>query len=319
VLLGASPVVYYTLSERDTAASGMGGFGAPTWHKAVILMKTLDGSSPFGFLTRDPSFTNMRQPHTKVERASAWLARTAGHPWHHWLFWASIVSALLIPFLKPGPERRIMLFSVIAFLTGWLIMVPFEMGGGGSHHVILLWPLPQMLVASAACALGALAGRWRTAVALGLAAPIVLSCALVTNECYTHLVYFGPTDHWTDAIHPLLGWLRNSRPSNVYSLDWGIEGPLRCLGQGKLPLRNVSTVVSGSLPENPELIRSVLQGPGRLFIYYVDRSRHANQNLERLRALASSARLLEEPLASVADRNNRPIYRVVRFVEPAPK
>ena len=92
-----------------------------------------------------------------------------------------------------------------------------------------------------------------------------------------------------------------------------------CFGwQGRLPLRNISTVVSGSLPEDPEMIQSVLQGPGRIFIYYVDRSRHANQNLERLRALASSARLLEEPLASVADRNNRPIYRVVHFVEPAP-
>ena len=307
VLLGALPAVYYTLTEQATAAHGMGGLGAPTKHKAIILMKTLDGSSPFGFLTRDPDLATQRVPQTIAERASVRLARAAGYPWHHWLFWASIASTLLIPFLKPGPERRMMVFSVIAFATGWLVMLPFAMGGEGSHHVILLWPLPQMLVASAVCALGALVPRLRTAVALGLAAPVVLSCALVTNECYANLAMFGPPDHWSDAIYPLLDWLQKNQPASVYSLDWGIEGPLRCLGQGALPLRDVSKMLSGPLTP----------AGGRMFIYYVDRSRHPNANLERLRNLAAAASLLEEPLTLVRDHNNRPVYAVVRYVDPA--
>jgi len=211
-----------------------------------------------------------------------------------------------------------MVFSVVAFATGWLLKLPFAMGGSGSHHVILLWPLPQMLVASAVCALGALIPRRRAVIALGLAAPVILSCALVTNECYLHLVLFGPTDHWSDAIYPLLDWLEKTRPASIYSLDWGIEGPLRCLGQGALPLRDVSSILSDPLPSasRRETIRSMLAGPRRIFIYYVDRERHANANLERLHMLGREAGLLEESLTLVQDRNNRPVYTVVRYVDP---
>jgi hypothetical protein len=320
VLVGALPLVYYTLSEWGTAAQGMGGLGAPSKHKAIILMKTLDGSSPFGFLARDPDLATLRAPHTSIERASGWVAELAGYPWHHWLLWASVVSIVLIPFLKPGPERRMMLFSLIAFAIGWCAMLPFAMGGVGSHHVILLWPLPQMLVASAICALGGLVPRLRAVIALGLAGPVILSCALVTNECYLHLVMFGPPDHWTDAIYPLLGWVKKTRPASIYSLDWGIEGPLRCLGRGALPLRDVSTILSDPRwpADRREALRSMLAGPRSIFIYYVDRSRHANSNLERLRLLGREAGLREETLTLVQDRNRRPIYAVARFAEPAP-
>jgi hypothetical protein len=320
VLLGALPVVYYTLTERQTAGQGMGGFGAPTRQKAIILMKTLDGSSPFGFLIRNPDLDTQRAPRTGLERASVWLAGAVRHPWHHWLLWASLAAALLIPFLKPGPERRIMVFSVVAFAAGWLLMLPFAMGGEGSHHIILLWPLPQMLVASAVCALRALIPRLRAVVAIGLAAPVVLSCALVTNECYAQLVLFGPTDHWSDAVYPLLDWLRKAQPASIYPLDWGIEGPLRCLGQGALPLqKDVSDMLSQPLPpaNRRETIRSMLAQPRRLFIFYTDRSRHANANLERLRTLGSEAGLIEKCVTLVRDRNNRPVYSVVRYVDSA--
>ena len=37
--------------------------------------------------------------------------------------------------------------------------------------------------------------------------------------------------------------------------------------------------------------------------------------LDSIRALASEAGLLEEPLTQVKDRNNRPVYSVVRYVD----
>ncbi|MCX7009438.1 MAG: hypothetical protein NTY53_19715 [Kiritimatiellaeota bacterium] len=71
-------------------------------------------------------------------------------------------------------KRKLMAFCVVAFVVGWLVMLPFAMGGNGSHHVILLWPLPQMLVASAVCALGGLIPRARAVIAWALAAPVVV-------------------------------------------------------------------------------------------------------------------------------------------------
>lgn len=317
LLLGALPVVCYMLAESSTASSGTGGLAAPSAHKAVILMKTLDGSSVFGFLTRDPGPNTAPAPHTNVERASFWLSNASGHIWHHLLLWASILSALLIPLLKAGPGRRLMTFCVVAFAVGWAVMLPFAMGGGGSHHAILLWPLPQMLVAAAACSLGGLLPRFRRAIAAGLVAPVAVSCILVTNECYAQLtVFFGTPDHWSDASNPLLEWVLKTKPTSIYSLDWGIEGPLRYLGEGTLPLKDVSVLLSEALPQvgRRDRIRAMLERPRRIFIYYVDRSRHAPEKLEKLRDLAAQASLEEESMTEVHDRRNRPVYRVVRFV-----
>ena len=315
VLLGASPVIWYTLTERSTAGSGMGGLGGFTAHKPLILWKTLDGSALFGFLTHDPILAEAQAPHSKVERASVWLAIASRGMWRHWLGWASAVSLLLLPFLRPGPERRLAAFSVLAFAVGWVAMLPFAMGGNGSHHTILLWPLPQMFVASVAGAAGRWLPRFRRAIALGLVSPVLLSCALVTNQAYAQLTVFGTSDHWSDAINPLLDWILEERPGAIYSLDWGIEGPLRCLGQGMLPLRDASTLVREALPAGGrvEAIRARLDRPRRIFIYYVDRTRHAPANLAALRSWAEEAALKEELLTEVRDRNGRPVYRVVRF------
>ena len=65
-----------------------------------------------------------------------------------------------------------------------------------------------------------------------------------------------------------------------------------------------------------ETIRDLLVRPRRMFIYYVDRSQHHNEHVDRLRALAAEAGLLEEPLTKVKDRNDRPVYSVVRYVNP---
>jgi hypothetical protein len=267
--------------------------------------KTLDGSSMFGFLTRNPVIAEKRRPKTGLERASVWLSETAGRPWHHGLKWAFLASIFLIPFLKQA--RRRMAFCVVAFAVGWLLMLPFAMGGGGSHHVVLLWPLPQMLVALAACGVAGWFPRARAAVAWTLAAPVLLTSLLVTNEVHAQQTVYGTPRWWSDAIYPLRQLLETSRATGVSALDWGIEGPLRCLGQGNLPLVRLS-----DLPLDAPTAKRQRQ----LFIYYLDRSGLTGESLARVRAVARESGQREELVAEVADRNGWPVYRVVRFVAP---
>lgn len=318
VLLGALPLIYYTATTPRDAASGMGGFETPTLQKLRILIKTLDGSSLFGFVTRDPVIAEQRPAETGLERAAAWLSNAAGHPWHDGLPWAALASAGLIPFLGPGPVRRLMLFCVVAFAAGWLVMLPFAMGGGGSHHVILLWPLPQMLVAAGVCALLSPISRARPAILFALVVPLALSCVLATNEYYAQLVLFGTPDYWSDAIYPLHRLLARAPATGIYTLDWGIEGPLRCLGRGRLPLRSSPAAHLLLAPGPAEFprrgIEAIVQLPHQLFVYYVNPSRHVSPALERVRDAARASGLGEELVAQVADRNGRPVYRVVRFV-----
>ena len=306
--LGASPLIFYTVTApRDTTASGMGGFAAPGIQKVRMLVRTLDGSSLLGFITRGSAEVDS-PGRRRVERAAVRLSRAAGNPWKHALLYASLASLALLPwFWRQTVYRRAMLFSAVAFVVGWLAMLPFAMGAGGSHHIILLWPLPQMLVAAALCATAGRIPRFGNAVAVLAAGAIALSCLLVTNQYYAMIVRFGPPDYWTDAINPLYALVSGARAKAIHPVDWGIGGPLRTIGEGALPLKFTQEMA-------PDAVALQLRQPGGLFIFYKDRSWHPNQELQRVRDAAGRNGFREELVAEVADRHGRPVYRVVRYV-----
>jgi hypothetical protein len=319
IAIGAFPLLYFNVIVPAGTSQFKGGLSVPTSQKVAILARTLNGSSLFGYLTRSPSSGRPSDGETRLERTAVSLSRATGHPERHGLLAASIVSVVLMIVMRPAPARRAMLFSVVAFFAGWVFMLPFYMGGGGSHHVILLWPLPQMLVALALTTLARWIPRAGAAIALLLAAALAIQGALVTNECYARIVSVGASDFFSDAINPLRALLVRTGPYELYPLDWGIRGPLRCLGRGNLPLSFIDDPLeNASLTEQQRSgLRSVLELPGRYFLVYADRSAHSNDYLERLRGVAKEFGFREEVYAQVPDRHGRPIYQILRYVPPS--
>jgi hypothetical protein len=289
--LGAAPLIYFNVIESAATIRESGGVRPPGSERIGIMTKSLDGSVLFGWLTRQDDGTPRREPQTALERAGVALSNATGNPESHGLLWACIGSLLLW-------RNRTVRFCAIAFAVGWLAMLPFAMGAAGTHHIVLLWPLPQMMVAAALCAIP----RLKPALAMAAAAPLVIWCALVTNEYYAQIVTRGNVPNWSDAIEPLRQKLSGTPAGGILALDWGIMGPLRALGRGDLPLKYWKAEQAHMLAENPSFV----------FVRYVDRQGRDDEKFAALR----NTGLSEELVAEIADRNGRPVYRVVRFREP---
>jgi len=134
--------------------------------------------------------------------------------------------------LARGPDLRAILFALIAIIVQWAQMAITEGAGGSVHHIILVWPLPQMLIAVSFAAASRRLGRFGRPVAACALATVMLAGALPINEYY-HLAWQnGGARNWTDAIYPLATYVRTTPAKRVFCLDWGIIDQLRLLGRG---------------------------------------------------------------------------------------
>ncbi|MCX6608016.1 MAG: glycosyltransferase family 39 protein [Acidobacteria bacterium] len=286
--LGAAPLIYFNVTNLAATVRGSGGVKVPGGERLAILRTSLDGSALFGYLTRQEDGTAVRAPGTGMERARVALSEAAGHPESHGLLLGCLASLLLW-------RSRTVRYCGIAFALGWVAMLPFAMGAGGAHHIVLLWPLPQMMVAAGLCAIP----RVKPAYALAAAVMLVGWSALVTNEYYARIVTRGNVAYWSDAMEPLRQLLVETPNDGILVVDWGILGPLRTLGRGELPLQYWETRYADRVARNPN----------HLFVSYVERAGLPDEKYAALRRTG----LREELVTEVADRNGRPVYRVVRY------
>ena len=315
LVLGALPLIYYNVKDTAGTFRESGGMELPKAFKISVLWKTLDGSALFGYFSPSSVPPKPRTPATDVEDTAVWLSEITGEQEHHGLLAACLASIVVMFFLKGGPERKLMKFCLVAFAVGWAAMLPFSMGGKGSHHVLLLWPLPQMLVAAALIGLARRYGR-QAILALAIACLLAAGGVLVTNEYYAQIVTRGTTDHWSDAVFFLRELMARTPAKGIYPVDWGIMGPLRFLGRGTLQLQ-FTHYLQNPGPESSQesfQIQSIARDPHNYFVYYWERSQHPNEGLSRLRKATAEAGLRESVYARIPDRLGRTVFIVSRFV-----
>jgi hypothetical protein len=314
--LGAAPFVYYNINRpAETLAWTPQSESLPYFHRAVIMKRTLDGSALFDYITRQDAPPAPPAP-TRVESTGLAISRLTGNFHHHLLFPALFAALGLALYVRRSPYAQATFFAAIALLSGWLVMFAFAMGAQGSHHMVLLWPLPHLMVA---CAIAEVARR-RLAVALGLTSVVAGSEALVTNEYYAQIVRNGPQDYWTSAAEPLRAYLSEAAPNAIYPLEWGIIGPLRALGRGNLPVGFTPEWLDAGTefrPQDQAALRHLLTVVNPYFVRYVNRTGRSNAPVDRLLARSAELGYQEKQLAIINDRHGRPMYVVTQFA-PAP-
>jgi hypothetical protein len=189
-------------------------------------------------------------------------------------------------------------------------------GAGGSiHHVILLWPLPQAIVAVAlACASRRLgrAGRLAAAVAAGA---LMISNALVVNEYFAVLNRGGSLTIWSPAVLPLSDYLRKTPAQHVFTVHWGLMDPLQFLNSGKLPLEdgNLPIAKPALQPGDDALLFRILNAPGHLFVLQTKESELFPGAWDKLLGFASEHGYDGQVMARISDGYGRQVFEVWRF------
>jgi 4-amino-4-deoxy-L-arabinose transferase-like glycosyltransferase len=313
---GALPLIVYNIEKpmatfRDNAAWDTSELAS----KGRLLAATIDGSGLFGWLNMEGWQTqNPHLPHSALEVASARISALAGHPRHSLLLYAFVAALLLVPFAR-GDALRAILFALLAMAIAWAQMALTANAGGSVHHAILLWPLPQMIIAISFAA----ASRRLHAAGIGVLALVgvvlMVSGLLVTNEYRVLIVRNGGSPNWTDAIFRLADYIKGVPADNVFCMDWGMMDSLRLLSSGKLPLRVGTDPINKPWLDDADrqYLARTIGDPGQVFINHTRNFEFFPGVNDKLVEYAARAGYRREVMAVIADSHGRPVYEVYRF------
>jgi hypothetical protein len=315
--VGALPLIAFNIHSglgtfRQNVVRESGQF--PT--KARFLAGALKGGGLFGYLEWENWQTpSPHSPATALESASAKLADLARHPRRSGTLYV-LLAALLVAPLAGWAAMRAILFCLIAGAIAWLEMATNANTGGSIHHTILLWPLPQAIVAISFA--GASRKLGRAGFAAVAAALLFFSTAgvLTTNEYHAQMVRNGGTAAWSPALFQLSRDLGAGAPKTVFCMDWGMLNSLLLLHQGRIQL------VPGSDPVFPKrdptaadrrAIEWMLAQPDALFVAHTPAAESFPGANESLIQAAAGMGYRRELLATIPDGYGRDIFEVYRM------
>jgi 4-amino-4-deoxy-L-arabinose transferase-like glycosyltransferase len=314
--LGAMPLIVYNVEEPLATFRGNASWDTSDLAgKGRLLAATADGSALLGWLNNEDWQTqNPHLPQGALESTSARISALAGHPRHSLLVYAFGLALLLAP-LARGHALRAILFALLAMALAWAQMAVTAHAGGSVHHSILLWPLPQMVIA---ISLAAASRRLRRAGIPALAivlAVLMVSGLLVTNEYRVLIVRNGGSPNWTDSIFRLADYMKGVPSTNVFCVDWGIMNTMCLLSRGKLPLREGTNPINKPALDDAdrEYLARTISAPGQVFINHTKNFEFFPGVNDKLVKYAADAGYRRQVMAVIADSFGRPVYEVYRF------
>jgi hypothetical protein len=316
-VVGGAPLVLYNIRQnlktfRSNAKLDLSRLG-PKWHH---VKSTMDGSALFGYLVREEWEERKIAPDTAVARASLTIRETAGERRYGYGYWAFLAALAAIP-LWWKRYRRAVLFTVLFLAASWALMAATHEAGETAHHVVLLWPFPQFLIAIVLTALAERGRSWMVlaGICTGLVAGQNL---LVVNQYYTQATRVCGGQAWSDAVHPLHEKLVQMRAglTSINLLGWGTEFTLTMLEKGALPLRNAAVHVGEETPapHDREAIQAILGETSAIFVAYVPDVEIQPGMAKRFETAAASLGYRKEMIETISDRCGRPTFEIFRFV-----
>jgi Dolichyl-phosphate-mannose-protein mannosyltransferase len=312
-LLGALPLVVYNVRNPNSTVGRNVHFETDKLSgKLNMLRGTLDGSGLFGFLFGLDDSESPKAPASLHGRAATWIAqhtpRFMGNPRRNLLLVGYLLALLLIPWWWRYRAAR---FSLIFMCIAWLAMAVTREAGGSVHHTVLLWPFPQLFLATALAAL-----PWRR-IAVIAASLLITVNLLVVNQAVADAERNGSPGNFSDASFGLSREFEANRSPIVFTLDWGILDMLAFTERGRLPLRIGEGALKTASPNEDERkeIDWVFSNQDAIFVTHVvgrENWPEVRTNLDR-EAAAHGVR--KEIVKIVPDSNGRPVFEVFKFIQ----
>ena len=312
LLAGAYPLIRYNVKNdwitfRSNARPNTGSY----LYKFQLVRHTLDAQAVGAPIIREWWDGPQRSPESAGERAVVAVSTVLGHPdrnLHELLF---VLALLAVPLVWRTPARRAVLFSLLWTALTWIQMAMVDMGGTSTHHTILLWPMPILIIAAS---LAWASYRFQRGRAV-LAGVVGLACAwnlIVTNTWYSNLLRFGGVPAWTEAIYPLSDALTKEKAEWVCLIEWGFYDNLNAFHQGKLPL---CITDDPTTEETRKYALMQIANPKILFVTHAPKHAIEKQRTERYLAYAAEHGYQRVNLRHFADYNGRDVVEVFRFAK----
>jgi len=315
--IGAFPLLRYNVRSKGATLRASQGWSTDRQMilgKFTILQRSFEGAGLNGYISVEDPSPQARAPRTQLEKLAADLDNRTGRRRASLMWYAFLGAILLLPWVWGTKARAPLLFSFIVCALMWLQML-FGVGVGGSvHHVALLWPWPQLLVAAA---LTGITSRLKGAGIPVLAVAVFLLCTrnfLSSNAFYSQLARNGGATVWSDAIYELCEYLPATGAKQYLLLDWGMTDNLRFLSRGKMPLAWAADPILGDQfhEQKQQEFRGFLDTENAVFVSHTAGYEvFAEVNRRRDQALAELG-YRRQILRVISDSHGRPVFEVFR-------
>ena len=230
------------------------------------------------------------------------------------LQWYAFISGIAAAWLLPRHERRIVTFALVFLAVAWSMMALTKSAGASVHHVVLLWPMPQIVMASLVALAVRRLYRFGVLAAVGLVIAIGIGNLLVLNAYYADEIKHGLTVAWTDAFYALSSDLSVRHPDAVYALDWGFFDNLRLLHKGNLDLR---VFLKPNTSEERTFATTQLRNPKIVYVTHTPGNVFFESRVKDFMTFIAEEGYRKEMLQTFSDRNGRPVIESFKLVPAA--
>ena len=314
--LGAAPFIFYnTVRPLNTFRANVQVDGQSAASKLIMLDRTLDASGLMGYIVRE-------EPEGPVQNLKVWekiplfLNDKLGNPRNslqHLLLVAALLLAPIVCWF--GPHRRLAIFFLLGGVLSYAMMLLTRSAGGSAHHTILLWPIPQILLALLLAQATALWPRrgWRIATILVLVCSV--SNLTVFNTYLAHFIACGPMVIWSDAIRPLVYELGRKPGRLIFAVDWGITQQIEWYGNGRIGFHRGSDGLVIGLPEPLSVppLEKALADPATLFVTHSEGREAFVGVRQKIINFAAERGYRDEIVQTIPDRHGVTVFELHEF------
>jgi 4-amino-4-deoxy-L-arabinose transferase-like glycosyltransferase len=316
---GSSIVIFYNLQ------------GAGSWHFFADHVSSASGGISVG-AAGATLLSNIRQiglNDLKSFLDGSWFVGKLGDPPVNGLAAPARGAGLAVIGLLVATGRLRYRWQRVAWLL--ILMVTFIVSGAafsvshGANHLILVWPIPEALIAiaviSVAEALSLLSGKVRR---LGLAVVVAAALCVLGAEVWTTygfhqaLARTGGEGPYSDAIYALANDLEQPGTPPALLFDWGFLRNLQIITANRAQVSASFTYASPPLPVFENLMEEVMARPDDLYVFNVPQYTAFPGHWELFERVAYRHRLTPVLWKTYSQRDGKPVYLAYRLEPTSP-
>lgn len=315
LVLGALPLIQYnTFHGFDTFGSSntqMGLTRELAVQKIVLLDRTLDGAGLFGYLARGYA-ANKELAGQGWEKIPVAVSRWIKGPERSYQVLLFAVVAFALPLVLFGPYGRLALLFALGGALTYLPMFLSKEAGGSTHHVILLYPIPQVLTSLVLAELIRRLPRRGLTIAAAVALAACGSNLAVTNHYLACLIRYGPSVLWTDANFALAVELGKEPGYHIFAADWGISQPVKYFAKGRISFNDFPEFLADE-GRQEHFVQEALADPKAIVVTHAEGAEAYPGSRQRLFDRTAQLGYRPELRKVIHDRYDVPIFEIYVF------
>ena len=312
LIVGAAPLVAYNLKDplatlRDNAILTTRPLGRQIVERGTLIVDTLAGGDVYFFVNGQRLARPLPCPGLSPRLARVFCGRfPLRGAWLPWVTAASLVVVLASGALRTSFATR---FVAVLLAAAIAVILPLAQATG-AHHVAMMLPFPQLLLAVVAGEAWRHRLRWRWP-AVSLIVAVLATGAAVSLRTAVSFAGLCGRGAWSPATYRIAAFADAHAHDRVLLGDWGFAAQIHALAPRAAP-----EDWSWALIDDRARPADVLPEPGRRTFLLVHTTGATVSHAARGRAFAHvrAAGLLAKRHDVVTDLDGRPTAFVLELV-----